>query len=119
MNDEWMPSFAKIVERPERVEDDPLQLADGALSLDGLQAVYRNPRLPLQMRIRAMVAALPHEVPRLAVTYAATDGQDFATLLDSRLKRIEQMKLIEQQPTPPVEVKAPLPRLADKRYRRI
>jgi hypothetical protein len=38
--------------------------------------------------MRAAIAALPHEVPKLAVTAVMTDN-DFATLLDRRLKQIE------------------------------
>ena len=108
--------------------------ADG-ISLDLLRAVYRNNQLPLTTRMRAAIAALPFEVPKLAVT-AVVSEQDFATALDRRLKRIEQMKLLEKktingdavfsemtiepepQPVPPMP--APLNRIYDKRrYRRI
>jgi hypothetical protein len=37
-------------------------------SIDLLRAVYRNPSIPLPVRIRCAVAALPHEVPRLQVS---------------------------------------------------
>jgi len=95
ISDDWTPSFAKITQRSgPTLENDPLQLSASALGLDGLQAVYRNPRLPLQMRIRAMIAALPFETPKLAVT-ATVSEHDFATLLDRRLKRIEEMKAKE------------------------
>ena len=82
--------------------------------------------------MRAAIAALPFESPKLAVT-AVVSEQDFATVLDRRLKRIEEMKLLENkavnggttitdrtielepQPAPP-----PLNRIYDKRgYRRI
>ena len=112
MNDDWLPAFAKLVPRREPEEDDPLQLSPTAMSLEGLQAVYRNPNLPLQMRIRAMIAALPFETPKLAVT-ATVSEHDFATLLDRRLKRIEEMKAKEIDGTPQVEAKPALPRLAD------
>src|SRR6516162_3389960 len=116
MNDEWLPSFAKITQRSELTrEDDPLQLSANALGLDGLQAVYRNPRLPLQMRIRAMIAALPFETPKLAVT-ATVSEHDFATLLDRRLKRIEEMKA-KAIGAPQVEVKPASSQLPDRRYR--
>src|SRR5215471_16442715 len=62
---------------------------DSALSF--LQACYRNPSLNLTTRMRAAIAALPFEVPKLAVT-AVVSEQDFATLLDRRLKRNEQRK---------------------------
>ena len=108
--------------------------ADG-ISLDLLRAVYRNNQLPLTTRMRAAIAALPFEVPKLAVT-AVVSEQDFATVLDRRLKRIEEMKLLENkavnggttitdrtielepQPAPPAP--APLNRIYDeRRYRRI
>ena len=75
--------------------------------------------------MRAAIAALNYEVPRLAVTAQITE-QDFATLLDRRLKRLEEKKLIEAtngakvidaQPQP-VETKPPLARTNDRRFRR-
>ena len=119
MNDDWLPSFAKITQRSEpTLEDDPLQLSANALGLEGLQAVYRNPRLPLQMRIRAMIAALPFETPKLAVT-ATVSEHDFATLLDRRLKRIEEMKAKAIKATPVIDGEKVDPRLPDRRFRRI
>src|SRR5262249_45087476 len=107
-------------------------ITNKATSLEFLQAVYCNDQLPLSTRMRAAIAALPFEVPKLAVT-AVVSEQDFATVLDRRLKRIEEMKLLENkvvsgepviidraidlepQPAPP-----PLNRIYDKRgYRRI
>ncbi len=87
-----------------------------------LRAVYQNPEVPLPVRMRAAIAALPFEMPKLAVTYQASE-QDFATLLENRLKRIEQMKLIEAKPTPTdngekVDARLPPP-IPDRRYRRI
>src|SRR5260370_23758261 len=87
-------TIGTVLDRIEAQQAMALQLDPNAISLDLLRAVYRNPALPLSVRIRAATAALPHEVPRLAVTYQASE-QDFATLLDARLKRIQEMKLIE------------------------
>ena len=124
--------FANLFEdkKPQEIEIP----ADG-ISLDLLRAVYRNNQLPLTTRMRAAIAALPFESPKLAVT-AVVSEQDFATVLDRRLKRIEEMKLLENkvvsgepviidraidpepQPSPPMP--APLNRIYDKRrYRRI
>ena len=57
------------------------------------------------------MACLPFETPKLLAT-AIVDGQDFATLLDQRIARYQQMqlgnnaKLIEAQPinSKPTEV---------------
>ena len=89
-----------------------------------LQAVYMDEELPLLTRVRVAIACLPFETPKLAVTAQITE-QDFATLLDRRLKRLEEMKLLEAngakvtdtQPQP-VETKPPLARTNDRRFRR-
>jgi len=89
-----------------------------------LKAVYQCPEVPLSVRMRAAMVCLPFETPKLAVTAQITE-QDFATLLDRRLKRIEEMKLIEAngakiieaQPQP-VETKPVLARTNDRRFRR-
>src|SRR5260221_8679843 len=86
------------------------------------QVLYRCRSLSWQDRWRIAKELLVYEEAKLAVTYQATE-QDFATLLDRRLARIEQMKsetkLIRQQPAPTVEVKPPPPRVPDRRVRRI
>src|SRR6516165_9654790 len=103
--------------------------------LSFLKAVYMNVELPLSVRMRAAIELLPFTHPKLAVT-AVVSEQDFATVLDRRLKRIEEMKLLENkavnggttitdrtielepQPAPPTP--GPLNRIYDKRrYRRI
>ena len=64
------------------------------------------------------MAALPHEVPKLAVSYEANE-QDFATLLEQRLKRVQEVKLIENKPQGKVETRAPTVHTVDRRFRRI
>ena len=118
MNDDWTPDFVKIAPRNVE-EDDPLKLNPNAMSLEGLQAIYRNPALPLTTRMRAMMAAVPYESPKLIATAIVNEGS-FAELLDRRLKRIEEMKLIEARPTAPINGdKSVPPRLPDRRFRRL
>jgi hypothetical protein len=88
-----------------------------------LKAVYMNVELPLSVRMRAAIELLPFTHPKLAVT-AVVSEQDFATVLDRRLKRIEEMKLIEAKPTidgiegKPADVRLPSV-VPDRRFRRI
>jgi hypothetical protein len=84
-----------------------------------LTAVYMNADLPLSVRMRAAIEVLPFTHPKLAVVAQVTEN-DIATLLDRRIKRMEQMKVIEAQPrTQTIDAPKPLPRLTDRRYRRI
>jgi hypothetical protein len=99
-----------------------IEIGPNETSLDLLRAVYRSNHLPLTTRMRAAISALPHEVPRLAVT-AVVSEQDFATVLDRRLKRIEEMKANAIKTTPlidgeKVDVRLP-PVVPDRRFRRI
>src|SRR5262249_23331535 len=78
-------------------------------------------------RVREVAgAAVPYESPKLIATAIVNEGS-FAELLDQRLKRIEQMKLIEAKPTTntdkiiegnPVDARLP-PSIPDRRFRRI
>ena len=91
-------------------------------ALEFLQAVYMDEELPLLTRVRVAIACLPFETPKLLAT-AIVDERDFATLLDQRIKRLEEMKLIEAKATDAkphveVEVKPPLARTPDRRFRR-
>ena len=81
-----------------------------------LKAVYMDAKLPLSVRMRAAIEVLPFTHPKLAVTAQVTEN-DFAELLDRRLRRMEEAKLIEHQPQ--VETKPLKPRLSARRYRRL
>ena len=90
-----------------------------------LKAVYQNPEVPLPVRMRAAMACLPFETPKLLATAIVNEGS-FAELLDRRLKRMEEMKLIEAKPTNSnkiiegnqVNARLP-PSIPDRRFRRI
>src|SRR5262245_51530455 len=93
-------------------------------SLEFLRAVFWNDKLPLSVRMRAAMAVLPFEAPKLAVT-TVLDGKDFASLLEARLRRYKQLEAtrqiearpIEDKPKP--EIKPHLPPVHDRRWRRI
>jgi hypothetical protein len=100
---------------------DEIEIPVNGISLDLLQAVYRSNAQPLAVRLRAAIAALPHEVPKLIATAQVNEGS-FAELLEQRLKRVAEAKLIEHQ-RPAIEskteVKPALAHTPDKRFRRL
>jgi hypothetical protein len=128
-----LPRFATVATEPRRMEEPSIELPPNATAHDLLRLVYRSADLPLTTRMRAAMAAIPYETPKLAVT-ALVQESDLATLLDRRLEKLKQMrngndaKLIEQPAIPkpieapvveikPTDVRSP-PRSNDRRFRR-
>src|SRR6516164_481749 len=72
-------------------EEPSPELQPNATALDLLQIVYRSAALPLPTRMRAAMAAIPYESPRLHVTAVVTENSR-AELLEQRLRRIAQMQ---------------------------
>jgi len=99
-----------------------------------LKAVYQNPEVPLAVRVRVAIACLPFEAPKLLAT-AIVNEESFAEVLDRRLKRVAEMKLVESKPVsdgelvnsqtiepeprPSPPMPAPLNRFYSSRFRRI
>jgi hypothetical protein len=69
---------------------------DGS-SLDFLQATYRDPYQPPARRLRAAIAALPFEHPKLAVVARFDVGQGFAARLEEAIARSGE--IIEVKPS--------------------
>jgi hypothetical protein len=71
-------------------------------ALGYLKRIYQDSRQPTHIRMKAAIEALPFEKPKLAVI-ATVQGQDVASLLEARLRRIEDAKTkglaIEGAPT--------------------
>jgi hypothetical protein len=80
-------------------EKDGIEFPPNGTSLDLLQAIYKNAAMPLHTRMRAAISCLQHEHPRLGITAQVTDMNDLAMLLDQRIKRFQEMKMIEHQPS--------------------
>jgi hypothetical protein len=89
--------------------------------LSFLKAVYMDAKLPLSVRMRAAIELLPFTHPKLAVT-AVINEQNFAEALERRLQNMERINngnVIEAKPVPQVETRPHMPRVADRRFRRI
>jgi hypothetical protein len=84
------------------------ELGPAESSLDLLQAVYADPSQPLSRRMRAAIAALPFEHPKLSVT-ASINGEGFAAKLERAMQRTleaspELRPILEQaEPDPELE----------------
>jgi hypothetical protein len=100
--------------------DDAIELPEGATSLDFLQAIYRDPRQPIQRRMRAAVAALPFECPKLAVTAVIEGGADFAARLERACSRSAKVIEARAEPRPalPLTDLRLAPCVPDRRFRR-
>ena len=74
----------------------PLSLYEGATALGLLQSVYRSTEVPLPTRMRAAMAALPFESPKLIATALLTN-EDFGTLLDKAIERSNGARVINHR----------------------
>ena len=70
---------------------------EGVTSLKFLQTIYRNPEVPLPVRMKAAAIAIEYELPRLAVT-ATVNAGDFAVQLDQAVERSRKVSMIEAKP---------------------
>ena len=109
-----MPPFADPANLVvEEIEDGP----EGETSLELLQAIYKNRKQPLNVRVRCAIEALAHEYPKVsAVQVSHMNGQDFASALERAIQRsksphtLNAPAVIEHDPA---ELKKP-----NARYRR-
>jgi hypothetical protein len=116
-----MVELGEVLDRIEAL--DAIELPPDATSLDLLQTIYRDHRQPIVRRMRAAIAALPFEHPKLAVTAViGGEGGDLTALLE--LRKARSAKIIEGRaeppkvPMPPTDLRGP-PMQVDRRFRRI
>jgi|SRR6516164_5266317 len=101
-----------------------LRLPSNVNALEFLQATYRSTELSFHTRMRAAIAAIPFESPKLQATATLQLGLDFASKLERAVLRSAKVKLVARvpverpKPTPTVEIKPHLPTVPDRRYRR-
>ena len=74
---------------------DEIGVGPEATSLQVMQAIYRNPAQPIARRMRAALAALPFEHPKLSATYAVTGERDFAEQMRAIARRSGRSMVID------------------------
>jgi hypothetical protein len=74
------------------LEEEP-QGPEGETSLELLQAIYRDRKQPLNVRVRCAVESLAHEYPKLSsIAHGHFDGKTYAEALEAELRAIERSK---------------------------
>ena len=109
-------------------DDEGLEVPADANPVDFLMALFRDRTQPMTRRLRAAIECAPYVHSTFRAT-AIIQGGDFASRLERAVSRSKgnAVKVIEAKPSSEgegsklasiVEVRAPLPRAAEKRYRR-
>jgi hypothetical protein len=105
-----------------------IELPENGTSLTLLQAIYRSATLPLPTRMRAAMACLPHEHPRLGMSVNVPWSDELAVRLEQAMERSNQVlrneptKIIEHQtreePRAQSQLSGPVGPVPDRRFRR-
>jgi hypothetical protein len=83
--------------------DDGPVLTPDVSSLAFLQAVYRSADQPLHTRMKAAIAALPYEHPKLAVTTVLDGTEDLGARLSRAIQRsakVIELRAIQAEAAP-------------------
>ena len=99
------------------LEEEPIS-PEGETSLQLLQAIYKDKKQPLNVRVRCAIEALPFEVPKLSATaITSMDEKSFAAQLERCIERSKSLPMLtppktieHEQLVSAAELKRPFPR---------
>ena len=75
--------------------------SEPANALEYVQDVYKGRRQAEPWRMRASIAALQFETPRLGVIATTSlNGEDFSRLLDKAIERSQGVRVVKALPSP-------------------
>ena len=102
-----MSNFPEMEYKPVAVKERKREVDPTLDALRYLQAVYRGQVEAESQRMRAAMACLPFEMPKLSVVASVNDPAAFADRLEAAIRRsginprvIEHHRAIEHQPQP-------------------
>jgi hypothetical protein len=87
----------QVLDRLEEEDEGGIDI-EANTSLDFLQAIYRSSDQPLNVRMRAAVAALPFEHPKLSVNANLGGNVGYARGLERAIKIVQERKLSRGEP---------------------
>jgi hypothetical protein len=85
----------------QRPKGEGLNVSAEATPLDFLCAIFRDPRQPMERRLRAAREAAPFVHPTYRATATVIMGDDFAARLEKAIERSRAVRLIEQRALEP------------------
>ena len=78
-----------------------LQVPPDIEPVEFLMAIYRDPRQPMNRRMKAAIGAAQYRQPKLGVIATTNlSGHDFAALLDRAIERSNGVRVVKALPQP-------------------
>jgi hypothetical protein len=95
-----MTDFPEMEYKP-IADGEGLQAPPDIEPVEFLMAIYRDPRQPMNRRMKAPIEAAQYRQPKLgAIATTSLNGADFAALLDKAIERSNGVRVVKALPQP-------------------
>ena len=95
-----MTDFPEMEYKP-IADGEGLQVPPDIEPVEFLMAIYRDPRQPMNRRMKAAIEAAQYRQPKLGVVATTNlDSRDFARLLDKAIERSNGVREVKALPQP-------------------